>query len=139
MIYDLPRRTDTGEGEWKRQIMLTEAEMSTCMSEIEYQMRRGEVEIEKWLSSFQRWKMRFTNLAPLPADVDIPQLFLDKYLDKCPDNSKATISSSKFHKVFRKWCREAIGFEGPTKCECCEIFGKGHPKSDVYRTPLNPK
>ncbi|TYJ51876.1 hypothetical protein B9479_007536, partial [Cryptococcus floricola] len=33
--------------------------------------------------------------------------------------------------VFRKWWEEVVSFEGPTKCECCDIFKKGYPKIGV--------
>ncbi|ODN76269.1 hypothetical protein L202_06197 [Cryptococcus amylolentus CBS 6039] len=77
MIYEMPRKTDAGVDEWKKQIMMTKGEMGSHMSVLGYKLRQGEAGADSWKPQFQPWKLRFTNMAPLPADVDIPQLFLN--------------------------------------------------------------
>ncbi|ODN88048.1 hypothetical protein L198_06791 [Cryptococcus wingfieldii CBS 7118] len=123
IIYEMPRKTDAGVDEWKKQIMMAEAEIGSHMSVLGYELRQGEVGADSWKPQFQPWKIRFTNMAPLPADVDLPQLFLNdcSYSRDGPNE--------QFEQVFRKWWEEVVSFEGPTKCECCDIFKKGHPKS----------
>ncbi|ODN76262.1 hypothetical protein L202_06192 [Cryptococcus amylolentus CBS 6039] len=71
VIYEMPRRTDAGVDEWKEQIMMIKGDMGCYMSELGYELRQGEAGADSWKPQFQPWKIRFTNMAPLPADVGI--------------------------------------------------------------------
>ncbi|ODN88045.1 hypothetical protein L198_06786 [Cryptococcus wingfieldii CBS 7118] len=129
MIYEMPRKTDAGVDEWKKQIMMIKGEMGAHMSELGYKLRQGEAGADRrvvvWKPQFPPCKIRFTNMAPLPADVDLPQLFLN---DCCYSRDGPY---EQFDQVFRKWWAEVVSSEGPTACECCDIFKMGHPKIGV--------
>ncbi|ODN96265.1 hypothetical protein I350_08272 [Cryptococcus amylolentus CBS 6273] len=107
VIYEMPRRTDAGVDEWKEQIMMIKGDMGCYMSELGYELRQGEAGADSWKPHRRR---------------DIPQLFLSEssYSQDGP--------YEQFDQAFRKWWKEVVSFEGPTKCECCDIFKKGHPK-----------
>ncbi|ODN79072.1 hypothetical protein L198_07956 [Cryptococcus wingfieldii CBS 7118] len=124
MIYELPRSTENGDGEWKRQIAMTTREMECYMSELEERMEDGRWGADAWRPKIKPWKVRFTNMAPIPPNTDIISAVLDDY----PFNQ-----DEHFDRLFKKWWDEVVSFEGPVKCDCCEIFKKRHPKINAYK------
>ncbi|ODN88100.1 hypothetical protein L198_06863 [Cryptococcus wingfieldii CBS 7118] len=119
MIYELPRSTENGDGDWKRQLAMTTWEMEDYMFELEKRIRDGRWGADVWRPTMKPWNVRFTNMAPIPANTDIISAVLDDY----PFGQ-----DEHFDGLFKKWWEEVVSFEGSMKCDCCEIFKKGHPK-----------
>ncbi|ODN76189.1 hypothetical protein, variant [Cryptococcus amylolentus CBS 6039] len=119
MIYELPRSTENGDGDWKRQLAMTTWEMESHMSELEKRMKDGRWGADVWRPTMKPWNVRFTNMAPIPANTDIISAVLDT--DSFGQNEL-------LDGPFKKWWEEVVSFGGSVKCDCCEIFKKGHPK-----------
>ncbi|ODN76300.1 hypothetical protein L202_06226 [Cryptococcus amylolentus CBS 6039] len=122
MIYELPRNTANGDGDWKRQIAMMTWEMEAYMFEWEERMQDDRLGANVWRPTMKPWKIRFTNMAPIPPNTDIVSAILNDY---------PLGQDEHFDGLFRKWWEEVVSFEGPVKCACCEIFRKRHPKVGV--------
>ncbi|ODN79068.1 hypothetical protein L198_07950 [Cryptococcus wingfieldii CBS 7118] len=131
MIYELPRSTENGEDDWERQLAMTTWEMEDYMSELEKRMRDGSRGGDAWQPTIKPWKVRFTNVAPIPPDTDLISAVLDDYYPIGQDEN--------FYGLFEKWWDEVVSFEGPVKCDCCEIFEKRHPKINAYKYSYNTR
>ncbi|ODN76188.1 hypothetical protein L202_06109 [Cryptococcus amylolentus CBS 6039] len=130
MIYELPRSTENGDGDWKRQLAMTTWEMESHMSELEKRMKDGRWGADVWRPTMKPWNVRFTNMAPIPANTDIISAVLDT--DSFGQNEL-------LDGPFKKWWEEVVSFGGSVKCDCCEIFKKGHPKIDAYKYSYNTR
>ncbi|ODN88043.1 hypothetical protein L198_06783 [Cryptococcus wingfieldii CBS 7118] len=122
MIYELPRSTKNGDGDWWRQIAMTTSEMKAYRSELEKRMKDDRWGADAWRPTMKPWKIRFTNMAPIPPNTDIISAVLGDY---------PLGQDERFDGLFKKWWEEVVCFEGPVKCDCCEIFKKKHPKVGV--------
>ncbi|ODN79065.1 hypothetical protein L198_07946 [Cryptococcus wingfieldii CBS 7118] len=130
MIYELPRSTDNGEEDWERQLAMTTWEMTSYMSELQERMQDDRLGANVWRPTIKPWKIRFTNMAPIPPNTDIISAVLDDCL---------LVRDQHFEGLFKKWWEEVVSFEGPVKCDCCEIFKKGHPKINAYKYSYNTR
>ncbi|ODN79074.1 hypothetical protein L198_07958 [Cryptococcus wingfieldii CBS 7118] len=130
MIYELPRSMKNGDGDWKRQLAMTTWEMKDYMSELEERMKDDRFGVNVWRPTMKPWKIRFTNMAPIPPNTDIISAVLDDY---------PLGHDEHFDGLFRKWWEEVVSFEGPVKCDCCEIFNKKHPKINAYKYSYNTR
>ncbi|ODN96260.1 hypothetical protein I350_08265 [Cryptococcus amylolentus CBS 6273] len=124
MVYELPRET-VDDDEWMGQMLLAmDLEMANHIIELDSLMRLDDVTADKRPTA-KPWKICLTNLAPIPSDVDICRAALTAY--SCSRDRH----SQRLAQLFRKWWHGVVSFEGPAKCECCEVFGKGHPRITV--------
>ncbi|ODN96239.1 hypothetical protein I350_08241 [Cryptococcus amylolentus CBS 6273] len=130
MIYELPRNTANGDGDWKRQIAMMTWEMEAYMFEWEERMQDDRLGANVWRPTMKSWKIRFTNMAPIPPNTDIVSAILNDY---------PLGQDEHFDGLFKKWWEEVVSFEGPLKCDCCEIFKKKHPKIDAYKYSYNTR
>ncbi|OXH01135.1 hypothetical protein C370_07268 [Cryptococcus neoformans A1-35-8] len=126
MIYELPRNTENGDGDWKRQIAMMTWEMEAYMFEWEERMQDDRLGANVWRPTMKSWKIRFTNMAPIPPNTDIVSAILNDY---------PLGQDEHFDGLFKKWWEEVVSFEGSVKCDCCEIFKKGHPKGKIQIHP----
>ncbi|TYJ52739.1 hypothetical protein B9479_006635 [Cryptococcus floricola] len=99
--------------------------MANHIIELDSLMRHDDVTADNWQPTAKPWKIRLTNLAPVPTDVDICRAALTVY-PRSRDRH-----SQRLAQLFRKWWHEVVSYEGPAKWECCEVFGKGHPRITV--------
>ncbi|ODN79062.1 hypothetical protein L198_07941 [Cryptococcus wingfieldii CBS 7118] len=130
MIYELPRSTENGDDDWKRQIAMMTWDMESHMSELQERMRDDRLGANVWRPTIKPWKIRFTNMAPIPPNTDIISAVLD-------DNTLG--QNEPVDGLFKKWWEEVVSFEGPVKCDCCEIFKKRHPKINAYKYSYNTR
>ncbi|ODN79054.1 hypothetical protein L198_07933 [Cryptococcus wingfieldii CBS 7118] len=113
MRYDMPRKDAWRR--WKLQILHTAPVMSKYILALRDAVALGKLGPDgDWAPRKKPWRLCFTNIAPHPSRLDIPQMLIDDFTRKTQ-----LVLSDLCMAAFRKWFWETVSFEGPGACECC--------------------
>ncbi|WVQ75292.1 hypothetical protein IAR50_004907 [Cryptococcus sp. DSM 104548] len=91
--------------------------MGKYLGDLRLAVEQGVVGLdESWAPGTKPRRIRFTNIAPHPPNIDIPKILIKAFAG---DNGELNERSKT---IFRKWYSESVSYEETSACECCSAF-----------------